>query len=399
MHGPGRMESSQESDARTRLQSQLASIVESSDEAIISKDIGGTILSWNRGAEDIFGYKADEIVGSSILRLIPPDRHAEEEAILRMINEGKKVDHFETVRLAKDGRLIEMSVTISPVVDSNGRIVGASKIARDISVRKQLEASFEEQRKTQSQLASIVEYSEDAIFSMAIDRTILTWNQGAERIFGYAAQEIVGSPITRLVPPALRGEVDEVFNRIESERTTHRLETVRIRKDGTLVDVSIASSPIQNTTGQFIGASIVAHDITQKRLIAAALERQGVELSKSEQRYRFLADSMPQIIWTAQPDGSVDYYNQRWFDYTGLTFDQTKNWGWIPVIHPEDLQQCVDVWTKSFTTGCDYEVEYRFKRASDGGYRWHLGRAFPMRDDQGRIVQWVGTCTDIEDQK
>ena len=115
--------------------------------------------------------------------------------------------------------------------------------------------------------------------------------------------------------------------------------------------------------------------------------------------FRFLADLMPQIIWTSKPDGNLDYYNRRWFDYTGLTLAQTKDWGWQPVIHPDDLQNCIDRWTHAFTTGGDYEVEYRFKRASDGAYRWHLGRAFSQRDAGGNILKWVGTCTDIDDQK
>ncbi len=129
------------------------------------------------------------------------------------------------------------------------------------------------------------------------------------------------------------------------------------------------------------------------------LRTRETESKQSINRYRFLADTMPQIIWTAKPDGNLDYYNQRWFDYTGLTIEQTKDWGWKTVLHPDDLQNCVERWTKAVATEGDYEVEYRFKRASDGLYRWHLGRAFPLRDRDGKIIQWVGTCTDIEDQK
>ena len=118
-----------------------------------------------------------------------------------------------------------------------------------------------------------------------------------------------------------------------------------------------------------------------------------------ERRFRFLSDRIPQIIWTSQPDGKVDYYNQRWFDYTGMTFEQTQGWAWESVLHPDDLQNCIELWTHALTTGGDYEVEYRFRRASDGMYRWHLGRAFSLRDERGEIIQWIGTCTDIEDQK
>lgn len=122
-------------------------------------------------------------------------------------------------------------------------------------------------------------------------------------------------------------------------------------------------------------------------------------LRERDQKYRFLADSMPQIVWTARPDGNLDYYNQGWFDYTGMTLEETKDWGWQPVLHPDDLQNCLTRWTQSYTSGEPYEVEYRFKRASDGAYRWHLGRALPQRDEAGEIVMWVGTCTDIDDYK
>ena len=112
-----------------------------------------------------------------------------------------------------------------------------------------------------------------------------------------------------------------------------------------------------------------------------------------------LADAMPHIVWTADPDGSLDYYNQRWVNYTGLSVEQTLGWGWGPVLHPDDLAICIAVWNHSISTGKSYAVEYRFRRSSDNTYRWHLGRADPMRDEAGKIVKWIGTCTDIQDQK
>jgi two-component system, sensor histidine kinase and response regulator len=135
----------------------------------------------------------------------------------------------------------------------------------------------------------------------------------------------------------------------------------------------------------------------------AAVRRTDADLTgpsqEVERRFRFLADRIPQIIWTSQPDGKLDYYNQRWFDYTGMSLEETEGWAWESVLHPDDLQNCIQLWTHSLTTGCDYEVEYRFRRASDGMYRWHLGRAFALRNEGSEIIQWIGTCTDIEDQK
>ncbi len=115
--------------------------------------------------------------------------------------------------------------------------------------------------------------------------------------------------------------------------------------------------------------------------------------------FRFIADTMPQLIWMAKPDGYVHYYNQRWVSYTGLSLDAGQGWNWKDVIHPDDLPTCVERWTKAINSYCDYEMELRLKRASDGAYRWFLGRAFPQRNAKGEIIQWVGTATDIEDQK
>jgi PAS domain S-box-containing protein len=120
-------------------------------------------------------------------------------------------------------------------------------------------------------------------------------------------------------------------------------------------------------------------------------------LRESEQRHRFLCESMPQMIWTATPDGNIDYCNQRCFDYTGMTLEQIKESRWERVLHPEDVRKETD-WTQARETGA-YEVEYRLKRAADGAYRWHLGRAHPLRNADGDIIQWVGTLTDIHDQK
>src|ERR1043165_8486173 len=122
---------------------RLAAIVESSDDAIVSKDLNGIITSWNRGAEDLFGYTADEAIGQSITMLIPPDRLAEEDMVLGRIRRGERVEHFDTIRRRKDGSLVPISLTVSPIRDAAGTIVGASKIARNVADRKRIEGELE----------------------------------------------------------------------------------------------------------------------------------------------------------------------------------------------------------------------------------------------------------------
>ena len=143
-------------------------------------------------------------------------------------------------------------------------------------------------------------------------------------------------------------------------------------------------------------------DLQKNTLVASAtldaLQAIRVETAL-ETRVKCLADSMPQIVWSANADGNIQYYNQRWFDYTGLTFDQTKDWGWKAVIHPDDLERCIQLWTTAMRTGQPHVGEYRLKRGGDGVFRWHLSRSLPCRDEAGKIIEWVGTSTDIHDSK
>ncbi|MBV8056122.1 MAG: PAS domain S-box protein, partial [Deltaproteobacteria bacterium] len=159
----------------------LAAIVDSSDDAIISTTPEGIITSWNRGAEQIFGYSAAEAIGQHITLIIPPERHAEENDVLAHIRRGEKVDHFETVRQAKDGRKLDISLTVSPIKDAQGRIIGASKVARDIALRKRADEERE-------RLAAIIDSSDDAIVGKTLDGVITSWNRGAEQMFGYSAE-------------------------------------------------------------------------------------------------------------------------------------------------------------------------------------------------------------------
>ena len=141
---------------------------------------------------------------------------------------------------------------------------------------------------------------------------------------------------------------------------------------------------------RFLGTII---DVTDRKLAEQGLR-------DSEARFRQLADAMPQIVWTARPDGYLDYYNRRWYEFTG--FPEGFRGGdesWEPILHPDDVALCRDTWYGSVRSGEPYNIEYRFKDRRDNFYRWHLGRALPIKDAEGRVVKWFGTCTDIDDQK
>jgi len=249
--------------------SHLAAIVDSSDDPIISKDLTGRIISWNRAAERLFGYDAKEILGSSILRLVPPELHEEEEEILARLGNGERIDHFETVRLRKDGTRVPVSVTISPVRDASGTVIGASKIVRDVSLRQQNEES-------RFRLAAIVNSADDAIVSKDLNGIVRTWNEGARRTFGYTAEEMAGQPILRLIPPELHYEEDEILRKIRAGERIEHYETTRVRKDGERIQVSVTISPIRDESGRIIGASKIARDISDRK----RLERLLIEAEK-----------------------------------------------------------------------------------------------------------------------
>ena len=235
----------------------LAAVVESSNDAIITKDLNGIITSWNGGAQNIFGYTREEAIGNSVTMLMPPDRVNEEPQILERIRRGEKVGHFETVRRRKDGTLIDVSLTISPLRNARGEIFGASKVARDITERKRTHGDL-------ARLAAIVETSDDAIITKDLNGIITSWNRGAEQIFGYTAEEAIGRSITMLMPEDRTDEEPEILNRIRNGERVDHYETVRRRKDGTRVNISLSVSPLHDETGRIVGASKIARDITER---------------------------------------------------------------------------------------------------------------------------------------
>ncbi len=235
-------------------QARLSAIVESSDDAIISKDLKGYILSWNKGAERIFKYTEKEILGKHISMLVPENRQNDENIILKSIKKGERVDHFETVRIDKTGKEISLSLSVSPIKNSKGKIIGASKVARDISDRNKNEIK-------QARLSAIVEFSDDAIVSKDLNGIITSWNQGATRIFGYSEEEVIGKSVTILIPENRLKEEDHILNNIRNGKRIHHFETIRISKNGTEIPVSLSVSPIKDSNGNIIGASKIARNI------------------------------------------------------------------------------------------------------------------------------------------
>ena len=223
----------------------LAAIVESSEDAIVAYTPAGIILTWNRGAETIFGYTAEEAIGKHVSMLA--ERPAGLAHFTEQVLQGKVVSQYEGLCRRKDGRTIHVSVTGSPIRNAAGEVVAISAVLRDISERQEAEQA-------RALLASIVESSDDAIHSVSLDGTIVSWNRGAEMLFGYSRQEIIGQSAAILAPPGRGDELRQILGTVRDGFSICPFERVFLGKDGRAIDVQVSISPIRNPAGEVVGA-------------------------------------------------------------------------------------------------------------------------------------------------
>ena len=507
-------------DDTTQAALYLAAIVDSSDEAIISKNLSGIIQSWNKAAERIFGYTAEEAVGQSILLIIPPELHSEEAPFLERLRQGDRIKNYETTRRRKDGKLIDISLTVSPVRDRNGQIIGASKIVRDITEHKAAQlALVETQRRltvtlqsigdavlaTDAQarvtfvnrmaeellgdaerqilgrplteifriinedtrqpiptpvhqvlqdrqvvslanhtvlvrpdgselpiddsaapildaaggllgvvlvfrdvterrkatrraalLSAIVASSDDAIISKDRNGIVTTWNRGAERIFGYPAHEMIGRPITTIIPTERHAEELEILTRIaQGERIDH-YETVRRKKDGTQCEVSLTVSPLRNEDGEVVGASKIARDITaQKRAQQAIYEAQ--------ERWMVTLASIGDAVIATDAQARVTFANPVALRLLGRTSDDVLGRPLIEnfhIVNEETRRPADNPVDRVIREGVVVGLANHTVLLRPGGGEVPIDdSAAPIRDAQGRLFGVVLVFRDITERK
>lgn len=227
--------------ASQAINTRLAAIVTSSDDAIVGKTTDGIVTDWNGAAERIFGFSAEEMIGKPLTVLLPPGRENEEQEILTLVRRGKKVDHFETRRRRKDGTVIDVSVTISPVWDSNGTLIGASKVARDITASKLALAELHER---EAHLKSVLDTVPDAMVVIDTAGLMQSFSATAEKLFGYKASEVVGQNVSMLMPEPYRSRHDGYLHhyRVTGERRIIGIGRVVVgrRKDGSTFPMELS---------------------------------------------------------------------------------------------------------------------------------------------------------------
>ena len=415
---------------------RLAAIVETSGNAILTKTLDGIITSWNRAAEILFGYTAQEIVGKHISLLLPRGRrHADTPEdfndCMHRLSNGESLPAFETVRVRQDGSRIEVLVSISPIQDIKGIVTGASAIALDITQRKRADRFLTAEQTVTSILTECKTLDEAGPRVLRIIAECLRWE--------VAVLWTIDRPANFLrrmcfwnAPWADPAFVTALSHRTILEsgigvagRTWSTGEPIWER--GILIDSPTRDNVAMTRDGLRCGFGLPMHQGTEmvgviefynpelrepdKALIAALdniacqitqfVEKRRTEaaLRSSEEQFRQLADAMPQIVWTAGADGKIDYFNERWYQYTGSSRDVEIDRSWHLAIHADDQKRTKNVWEQSIRTGAPLETEIRLIEKKTSRPRWFLVRAIASTDSTGAVTRWHGTTTDINDQR
>jgi PAS domain S-box-containing protein len=360
-------------------------------DGVIATDPTGRVTFLNLVAQALTGWTQAEAAGKplgSVFHILNEQtREPVENPVQKVVREGKVIGLANhTILIARDG--IERSIddSAAPIRDSQGEMIGVVLIFRDVTERRKAERMLRRQ-------ANLLEQTHDAIFVWEFPGgRIDYWSRAAEQLYGIPKQDALGKASHDLLQTAFPQGSAAAFESALERQGQWKGELAHTTQGGQQITVEAHLRLMQEADGKRLVLQ-TSHDVTERKRAEEALR-------DSEARFRQLADAMPQIVWTARPDGFLDYFNRRWFEYTGFTEGQTFSpEGWNPILYPDDVAASHQKWAWAVQTGEPYQIEYRFKDRRTGGYRWHLGRAIPVRDELGHIVRWFGTCTDIDDQK
>jgi two-component system cell cycle sensor histidine kinase/response regulator CckA len=363
---------------------RLAAIVESSDDAIIGKDLTGLVETWNKGAERIFGYSAEEIVGTSILRLIPPDRQDEEHRVFDRIRQGESVQHFETVRRTKAGHLLEVSITASPIKDAAGAIIGASKVVRDITECKHAETAL---RGSEARYRTLFDYAPDGILIADPQCHYLDANSSACRMLGYTRAELIGLHTSDIVSPAEVPYIAPAIEAITAHADYHRQWTFR-RKDGSTFAADVIATTLPD--GNLLG---LIRDATERNEAIVAVRT-------AEERMRFALQNAQVGIWDSDFTTGVVTWSETLEAQYGLApgaFGGTFE-SFVELVHHDDRAALREAVAQGVKSGRDFTTQHRAIQP-DGTVRWLTGRGRILLAEDGRPLRGVGISLDVTERR
>jgi PAS domain S-box-containing protein len=431
-------------DARAEeIRAQYAAIVEFSNDAIIAKTLDGVISAWNPAAERMFGYTEQEAIGEPITIIIPPELYDEEHDIRRRVRAGERVAHCETVRVTKSDDRLDVSLTISPVQDAAGRIIGCSTIARDITAARKAEAAL---RHSEQQLARevagartlqaisarlISEPTKESLYAQILDAaiTLMASDAGSLQILAADQTSLILLLWRNFHPDsaafwqrvtidagsacgqALRDNARVVVADIDAcEFIAGTQDELEYRRSGIR---AVQSTPLRSRSGQPLGMLSThwrtphvptVEDFTffdvLARQAADLIERTLAEeaVRESEERFRLIANTAPVMIWITDANGYVTYFNDTYLDFTGLSLAAALGDGWMQVPHPDDVERCRDMYLAAAEKCAPFQLEQRLRR-HDGEYRWVVSTGTPRYNADGSFGGYIGTAVDITERK
>jgi PAS domain S-box-containing protein len=346
---------------------------------------------------EILGYSQDELLNTRFQDITHPDDLAHDlEQANKMVAGDSDQYSMEKRYIRKDGSILWANLTVSAVRDANRKFKYFISVLEDINVRKEAEQSRTRlalAEQARFRLAAIVESSEDAIVSKDLNGIITSWNQGAERIFGYKTEEVVGKSITILIPPELQSEETEFLRRLRSGQRIGHYETTRVRKDGTRLNVSLTISPVRDAEGRVVGASKIAQDITSRRESERLLQ-------KSEERLRTALDVAHAGVWDYDLAANAVFWSPTVYTLLGYQPGECEPSAeaWQRRVHPDDLPRVLPLLDAARTGKGLYQSEYR-SLWPDGTIHWLSANGRFFFDDQNRPIRFLGAFTEITRRK
>lgn len=335
------------------------------------------LVSVNQQATRILGRAISTRVEGEPLWLPNAVADREHFPLVRSIEHGETVIAEQIHYRGPARKETTLEVSSCPVVDDSGQIIGGVLMFQELTLGRL-------EQRAHLDMASIVDASDEAIYMLDLKGTVLTWNHGAERIYGYECEEIVGKSVSALLPSGHENEIEVLLERVERGEHLDPMESAGLRRDGSVVPVSVRFSPIA-LHGKARAVSVVARDLTAQSQAAQALK-------ESEQRYHELADAVPVMIFAVDPSGGCVYCNRRWREYTGQDAEESSGYGWITAFDPSNREIIETGWQARQQNDRGFEFEHRIRNAH-GGYGRFLVRCEPVRDERRAIRRWYGTCT------
>jgi PAS domain S-box-containing protein len=360
--------------------------------AVYETNWTGECIYVNPRWTQLCGLSSEESLGHGWHAIVHPDDF---KSLTQQVTSERSKEQAYSVEyriITVTGELKWVHVDSTVLHDEAGRAIGRIGTVADVTERMNTELRI---KQSELKYRSLIQSALDAVVGADVLGNIISWNRGAETSFQYTEAEAVGQSLTILIPERFRSQHLAGMARVallgESKMAGKVVKLVGLRKDGSEFPLEMAMSTWNDGASLFFTS--ILRDISEREKAQEALEAKVVERTSD---FAALSEFIPQLVWTMSAAGESLFFNKRWVDYTGFGIGQPARWE--DLLHSEDIASAQAAWVKSMQTGDTYEIEYRLK-ATDGQFRWHLNRAFAVKNSDGEVSKWFGTSTDIHDQK